>query len=234
MCGYESIQQQSKRDKYIPPSSSPSDFVQCISCEKYTCSNCIYGCLATASSISGINNEMMESNSSLKSLQRMKRGIEESPPSLSVEQAICCAFKCIIPEDVRQSIAIPPRATSHPSPIKETSDAVVNDSSDAFLPRKAELKMHCSQINKTEGNDLTVCNFLYYYHNNSTKYSCKGEMKVTHLSGMIMAMNSKRKRRKTKSARTKVKNNICEGLLVMPMFGLAVQADVCASHLRST
>ena len=125
MCGYyESIQQQSKRDTYVPPSFSPSHFVQCISCEKYTCSDCIYGCLATASSISGINDEMMESDSSLQSLQRMKRGLEESPPSLSLERGTCCAFKCVIP-------AIPPRTTSHPSPIKETSDAVVNDSRDA-------------------------------------------------------------------------------------------------------
>ena len=92
MCGYESIQQQSKRDTYVPPSSSPSHFVQCISCEKYTCSNCIYGCLATASSISGINDEMMESDSSLQSLQPMKCGLEETPPSLSVEQGTCCAF----------------------------------------------------------------------------------------------------------------------------------------------
>ncbi len=210
------------------------------------CLSCIEGLLNHIRNKKSIADNVKRNDVSLKSLEQISWNVREKS-FYHVRTGPCCAFSQSLRDDIPQTTVKPSRLpqiiSEKQPPMKPPSkcpsshadsDMDSDDDEDEFLiiSRKKELAQMRKGIARYKA-DETSTNDLLKYHESPTSCTSQGNLQLKHRpSEVVEAVNRKRGRRRArkKSKKSTTEHNIYQGALILPMFGLGIQADSFDEH----
>ena len=214
-CSPDTVQQASAR--YVlagtPSRTCNIVYVQCRCCGSKVCSFCVCGlkeCVATC------KKKIPEHDPSIAALESMALALK-SNDCPKVDFGICCSFGHSIPSTAKSSIVTPRRSPEVSIPdLSDTEFTLVSDES-----ANKKCRRH---LNNNKNINRRASNFLSLYFRNENPPS---SIKPGNTSAILGRLYKCRR----KSRRPKYIRNHFQGALVIPAFGLLLEADATNHHL---
>ena len=214
-CSPDTVQQASARSVLADTPSRTGNiaYVQCRCCGSKVCSFCVRGleeCVAMC------KKKIPQDDPSIIALKIMALTLK-SNDCPNVDYGICCSFRHSIPSDINNTIVYPRRSPE--VSIFDSSDDEYTLVSDKVANKKCR-----RHLNNDNNINCMAANFLSAYFQNENPPS---SMKPANISTILGHLYKCRR----KSRRPKYVRNQFQGSLVIPAFGLLLEADATNHHL---